>query len=280
MASKIVIVHPEWGVYLGNAMGLGFWSLLDSAGQFAAAILAGEAEAEAHIRSWDENNTPSAYQLVPVAAGGRWASVAELRTAGLGSLLGNMEDNARRESLFRMLSDGVVPDGNDLWSERAAMFNAAILPVLSLLADRGYVTFNPLLLLDFYNLDRIENLIWFGLLERHDGTVVDLRAEAPQDFARLQLDQVSGPLKIYVEQLPGYAMAKPQGPNRIGPTSDAEIRAALGGNLESGRIMAWASRAAEVATVTHPARAKVYEQHGLITMQLARSAAELGASLA
>lgn len=280
MSTMVVIVHPEWGVYLGNAMGLGFWSLLDSAGQFAAAIFAGEAEAEEHIQSWDENNTPSAYRLVPVAASGRWASVMELRNAGLGSILGDMEENARRESLFRLLSDGVVPDGNDVWSERAAMFSAAILPVLLLLADRGYVTFNPQLLLDFYNLDRIENLIWFGLLERHDGTVVNLREEAPHDFARLQLDQVSGPLKIYVEQLPGYAMAKPQGPNRIWPTSDAEIRAALRSNFNPEHVSAWASRAAEAATVTSPARAKVYEQHGFITMQLARSAAELGATLA
>jgi len=179
------------------------------------------------------------------------------------------------------LMNGMLPDGKkDVWSERAVMFNAAIMPLLSFLAERGYVLFNPRLLVDFYNLDRIENLIWFGLLERHDGTVVNLREEAPHDFARLQLDQVSGPLKLYVEQLPGYAMSKPQRPNRIGPTSDAEIRAALGGSFDPERISAWASRAAEVSTTTSPARAKVYEQHGYITMQLARSAAELGASLA
>lgn len=59
-----------------------------------------------------------------------------------------------------------------------------------------------------------------------------------------------------------------------------EIRAALGSNFNPERVSAWASRAAEAATVTSSARAKVYEQHGFITMQLARSAAELGATLA
>ncbi|MFG1270597.1 hypothetical protein V5F40_21845, partial [Xanthobacter sp. DSM 14520] len=148
MGSKIVIVHLEWGVYIGNALGLGFWSMLDSAGQFVAVIFASEADAEAHIRSWDENNTPSAYRLVSVAAAGRWASLAELRAAGLGSCLGDMEENARREGMYRLLTDGLVPEGNDVWSLRAAMFNAAIMPVLSFLAERGYVIFNPRLLLD------------------------------------------------------------------------------------------------------------------------------------
>ncbi|MFG1270819.1 hypothetical protein V5F40_22975, partial [Xanthobacter sp. DSM 14520] len=74
-------------------------------------------------------------------------------------------------------------------------------------------------------------------------------------------------------------MARPQTPNRIGPTSDEEIRVAMGGKFNPERIMAWASRAAESATITSPARAKVYEQHGYITMPLARSAAALGAAL-
>ncbi|MFG1187910.1 TraM recognition domain-containing protein [Xanthobacter aminoxidans] len=197
------------------------------------------------------------------------------------------------------LMNGMLPDGKkDVWSERAVMFNAAVMPLLSFLAERGYVLFNPRLLVDFYNLDRIENLIWFGLLERHDGTVVDLRAEAPQDFARLQLDQVSGPIKLYVEQLPGYAMAKPKTANVLAPSSDQEIKTAI----EEGpaAIAAWAERHAEaMARGSTPApeaaggargprrptpqqnqgadaaRAKVYEQHGYITMQLVRSTALL-----
>ena len=32
----IVIFHEEMGVYLGNALGLGFWSMLDPAGQTSA----------------------------------------------------------------------------------------------------------------------------------------------------------------------------------------------------------------------------------------------------
>src|SRR5690606_39754669 len=35
-ARQVVITHPDMGIYLGNFIGLGFWSLLDSVGQNAA----------------------------------------------------------------------------------------------------------------------------------------------------------------------------------------------------------------------------------------------------
>ncbi|WP_234053704.1 MULTISPECIES: hypothetical protein [unclassified Xanthobacter] len=94
MARQFVITHPEWGVYLGNCLGLGFWTLVDSAGQPAAVLFGSEAQAEAHIRSWDQNNDPADYTLHAVEAAGQWASAAELRAAGLGDMLGDMEENA------------------------------------------------------------------------------------------------------------------------------------------------------------------------------------------
>ena len=51
---SIVIHHPELGVYLGNFLGLGFWSKLDPVGQDVACVFEDEDEARAHVLSWDE----------------------------------------------------------------------------------------------------------------------------------------------------------------------------------------------------------------------------------
>lgn len=200
-------------------------------------------------------------------------------------------------SMKAELMNSLMPDGKkDVWSERAVSFNAAVMPLLSFLSERGYVLFNPRLLADFYSLDRLENLIWFGQVERHDGTVIDMRADAPEDFARLNLDQVSGSIKLYMRELPGYALAKPTKPHKIAASSDLQIRAALDGGPEA--IKNWAlehARAQDEADGggsgpaagargqkkgppnqgAESARAKVYEQHGYITMQLVRSTALL-----
>lgn len=46
---RLVIVHPEMGIYLGNFMGLGFWSKLDPVGQPSAITFATESEAKEHM---------------------------------------------------------------------------------------------------------------------------------------------------------------------------------------------------------------------------------------
>lgn len=49
----VVLVHPEWGIYLGNAMGLGFWSKLDPVGQPSAVTFPSERAAREHMATWD-----------------------------------------------------------------------------------------------------------------------------------------------------------------------------------------------------------------------------------
>lgn len=46
---KYVIVHKEWGIYLGSFIGLGFWTKLDPVGQTAAAVFDSKEEAEGFI---------------------------------------------------------------------------------------------------------------------------------------------------------------------------------------------------------------------------------------
>lgn len=93
--AHVVITHPEMGVYLGHARGLGFFTLLDSAGQPSACTFTSEAEARKHVASWQSHNDPDAYTYV-VCGGPRYATIADLKAAGLGHLLGDMEADALR----------------------------------------------------------------------------------------------------------------------------------------------------------------------------------------
>lgn len=79
----VVIYSEENGVYLGSAMGLGFWSKLDPVGQPSATTFEDEAEAETHMASW-ESGRPEGVRLVPVDADqDGYASIAACVRAGL-----------------------------------------------------------------------------------------------------------------------------------------------------------------------------------------------------
>lgn len=68
---SVLMIHPEWGVYLGCAMGFGFWSKLDSCGQDAAVAFDDEAQAREHIASWDNVDAEPEYARItflPVVA--------------------------------------------------------------------------------------------------------------------------------------------------------------------------------------------------------------------
>lgn len=95
-STRYVITHPEMGVYLGNAMGMGFWTKLDSVGQEFAVTFPGVDDARAHVSEWENNRDPDDYGYAPVTLqpGAEYVSPAELRAAGLGDLLGDMELNA------------------------------------------------------------------------------------------------------------------------------------------------------------------------------------------
>jgi hypothetical protein len=91
IVSKIVIVHPEMGIYLGNCMGLGFFSNLDCAGQIFACVFPSENDAREHIRSWESANNPEGYRYVKVTCD-QWADIDALDAAGLSEFTGPMKD--------------------------------------------------------------------------------------------------------------------------------------------------------------------------------------------
>ena len=89
MFNEFVIYHPADGVYLGNCLGLGFWSNLDPVGQPAAATFASEKEVQEHIHSWEANpdypqQTLPDLRIVPVAVKeSGFATIEECMAAGL-----------------------------------------------------------------------------------------------------------------------------------------------------------------------------------------------------
>ena len=93
-----VITHKTLGIYLGSALGLGFWSLLDCAGQDSAVLFNSTEAAATHIASWPENNNPIDYELVSIPIDDQskvydWTDPQGLIEAGLEHMLGEMQSN-------------------------------------------------------------------------------------------------------------------------------------------------------------------------------------------
>lgn len=79
---RVVIVHAEMGIYLGNFLGLGLFSLLDSGDQPAAVTFPDEQTAREYIKRWESSNNPDQYRYVPVNAN-EYAYYDSLAQAGL-----------------------------------------------------------------------------------------------------------------------------------------------------------------------------------------------------
>ncbi|MEW5423977.1 hypothetical protein [Amorphus sp. 3PC139-8] len=86
----VVIIHEEMGVYLGNCLGLGFWTLMDCAGQSAAVTFPSEAAARDHVASWEPRRDPDECAYVELRGAGDYADRAAIEAAGLGHLLGKL----------------------------------------------------------------------------------------------------------------------------------------------------------------------------------------------
>ena len=97
---SLVLVRDEWGVYLGSCMGFGFWTKIDPVGSLAAIAFDNEAAGIQHIRRLNADNDPAMYRFVPVLASiNGFATIDDLKRAGLNPLLGDMEANAAEHSI-------------------------------------------------------------------------------------------------------------------------------------------------------------------------------------
>lgn len=79
----VVIVSPIDGIYIGNCMGLGFWTKIDPVGQPAVVTFSSVAEAEEHMSTWECGRPDgiSFHEVVP--DDGVYASIQACVHAGL-----------------------------------------------------------------------------------------------------------------------------------------------------------------------------------------------------
>jgi hypothetical protein len=82
-----VIVHPEWGVYAGHALGMAFFSLQDVGAQPVAATFETKQHAIDHIRSWRNDGLefdPKAFEYRDVYCDNpAFATPDEMAAAGI-----------------------------------------------------------------------------------------------------------------------------------------------------------------------------------------------------
>lgn len=79
-----VIYDEEFGVYLGNFMGLGFWSNLDAAGQSEAPTFVDYKEATDYLATLG-NSLPKTTAVAVICNNSDYATVDECVKAGLPS---------------------------------------------------------------------------------------------------------------------------------------------------------------------------------------------------
>jgi len=95
MHRRFVITHPETGIYLGNFLGLAFWSMLDCAGQDMAATFETATQARHHAEAWNSSLTGFAFEAVECSHE-YFASPQELDAAGLEHYTPKMKDEQLR----------------------------------------------------------------------------------------------------------------------------------------------------------------------------------------
>jgi hypothetical protein len=80
---SFVIVDPEMGIYIGNCLGMGFWTKLDPVGQPSVVTFESTQEAEDFMSTW-EGGRPLGAKLHQVQPDdGIYASIQACVNAGL-----------------------------------------------------------------------------------------------------------------------------------------------------------------------------------------------------
>ena len=93
-----LIVHPQYGVYLGSAQGRGYWSKVDSVGQPAAVTFPSRQEALDYMASWPVSPPPGVDLLPVVSDGPGYATIAACVRAGAPAWLDALTPTANGRS--------------------------------------------------------------------------------------------------------------------------------------------------------------------------------------
>ena len=180
---------------------------------------------------------------------------------------------AMKSELMVSLLDGGQNGGSDMWQGRAVNFMEAICPPLSFLADRGFVLFNPKLLCDFYLIENIENLLWFGIFIDLNGKMINLK-QGGDDYRRIyntMSEKYCGNLRLYMQNIPAYSI--PKEPHRPVQMDEALWNVFM--NRPNPPQEEENDKDKKKAQSAEKAREEVLRQHGFITMQLVRATGNL-----
>jgi hypothetical protein len=93
-SSDFLIVHPEYGVYLGCHQGRGYWSKVCAAGQPAAVTFGSRQEALDYMASWPVSPPPGVSLLSVSSDGPGWATMGACVRAGAAPWLDAMSPTA------------------------------------------------------------------------------------------------------------------------------------------------------------------------------------------
>jgi intracellular multiplication protein IcmO len=181
---------------------------------------------------------------------------------------------------------------NAVFAQRALQLNKALSRPLTFLHEAGYVNYSPALLTEFFVLNNVENLVYFGRFMDKFGRVVDLPGEGRhEEFLRLK--QACSALEAVLMDLPGYTQVLPKTAPALINAKDTQIANALLGDENDIAVLSrdLMDRHSLLAgplsdggsdgpvkpknQSTEATRAEVYRQWGFMTMSLSGPAATL-----
>lgn len=97
---RYILIHKSDGIFLGHAMGLAFFSVLDAVGQTQAVTFESLEAGHAFLAETGNVWTPELVRFEPVeCATDGHATCDELEAAGFKDLLGDMRLNELREAV-------------------------------------------------------------------------------------------------------------------------------------------------------------------------------------
>lgn len=102
MTAGVVIVHPEWGIFVGVSFGLAFWSALDSVGQEQAPVMPEDEAVKFVSRCCPVSELPLVTYHPVQIVGDHHATIEELDAAGLSQWTTPLKANRMGEAVGNM----------------------------------------------------------------------------------------------------------------------------------------------------------------------------------
>lgn len=91
MYKNVAVAHPEYGIFVGVALGLAFWSKFDAVGQNSVAVFETVDQAKELLSKIEVPMSIKQFRFVEIETDNEfYATIKELKEVGLGDLLGHL----------------------------------------------------------------------------------------------------------------------------------------------------------------------------------------------